>query len=283
MAKPNPRAERGPKPRFDVTAIAAIPAGVGLILVGQAIEGGAIHSLLQLAAALIVFGGTAGAVLLSFSTAQVRQSLQAVRTVFVDPLEPAPDVIKRILAYAAKARRTGVMTIEEDVNDEPDPFLRRGLSMAVDGSSQSQLRAALEFEIDAFSERDGVPPRVFEAAGGYAPTIGIIGAVLGLIHVMENLSDPSKLGPGIATAFVATVYGVGAANLVLLPIAGKMRERARAASRRREMLLDGVLAIQEGLNPRLLEQRLLTYAPEGAKQPSPKGSVALGVPSERRS
>jgi chemotaxis protein MotA len=282
MAKTTTRTDRALKPRFDVTAIAAIPAGVGLILFGQAIEGGAVGSLMQVAAALIVFGGTSGAVLLSFSTAQVMESVRAVRTVFVEPLEPAAHVIKRIMAYAAKARRTGVMTIEEDVNDEPDPFLRRGLSMAVDGSSQSQIRAALEFEIDSISERDGVPPRVFEAAGGYSPTIGIIGAVLGLIHVMENLSDPSKLGPGIATAFVATVYGVGLANLILLPIAGKMRERARAGARRREMLLDAVVAIQEGLNPRLLEQRLLTFAPDGAPQPSKKGAP-LGLPSQERS
>ena len=282
MAKPKTRTDRTAKPRFDVTAIAAIPAGIGLILFGQAIEGGAVGSLMQVAAALIVFGGTAGAVLLSFSTAQVLQSMKALRNVFVEPLEPAADVIKRIMSYAAKARRTGVMTIEEDVNTEPDPFLRRGLSMAVDGSSQSQIRATLEFEIDSISERDGVPPRVFEAAGGYSPTIGIIGAVLGLIHVMENLSDPSKLGPGIATAFVATVYGVGLANLILLPIAGKMRERGRAAARRREMLLDGVVAIQEGLNPRLLEQRMLTFAPDAIKEQSKKGAP-LGVPSRERS
>jgi chemotaxis protein MotA len=282
MQKATTQPDRSPKPRLDITAVVAIPAGVGLILFGQAIEGGAISSLMQLAAALIVFGGTSGAVLLSFSTMQVRQALLAVRNVFVEPLEPAANVIKRITTYAAKARRTGVMTIEEDVNEEPDPFLRRGLSMAVDGSSQSQIRAALEFEIDSISERDSVPPRVFEAAGGYAPTIGIIGAVLGLIHVMENLNDPSKLGPGIATAFVATVYGVGLANLILLPIAGKMRERARASSRRREMLLDGVLAIQEGLNPRLLEQKLLAFAPDGASQ-SAKSGVPLGMPSEERS
>lgn len=274
--------ERSPRRRLDVTAAVAIPTSVGLILLGQALEGGAVGSLVQLAAALIVCGGTAGAVLLSFSTAQVMQALRAVRNVFVDPLEPAADAIARLMAYAAKARRTGVMTIESDVDDEPDPFLRRGLSMAVDGNSQSQIRTALEFDIDSISERDAVPPRVFEAAGGYAPTVGIIGAVLGLIHVMENLNDPSKLGPGIATAFVATVYGVGVANLILLPVAGKMRERARAAARRREMLLDGVLAIQEGLNPRLLEQRLAAFAPDAARAQG-KHMGRLALQSEERS
>lgn len=268
--------ERPVHRKLDVTAALAIPMSVGLILFGQALEGGAVGSLLQLAAALIVCGGTAGAVLLSFSTQQVLQALKAMRHVFVDPLEPAKDAIGRIMAYAAKARRTGVMTVEGDVDQEPDPFLRRGLSMAVDGNSQSQIRTALEFDIDFLSEREAVPPRVFESAGGYAPTIGIIGAVLGLIHVMENLDDPSKLGPGIATAFVATVYGVGIANLILLPVAGKMRERARAAARRREMLLEGVLAIQEGLNPRLLEQRLAAFAQEGSRrQAKPLGRFAL--------
>ena len=268
--------EKTPRRRLDITAVVAVPVSVGLILIGQALEGGSVLSLLQLAAALIVCGGTAGAVLLSFSTAQVGQAVMALREVLFDPLEPAADAIRRITQYAAKARRTGVMTIEEDVDREPDEFLRRGLTMAVDGNSQSQIRATLEFDIDSISERDAVAPRVFEAAGGYAPTIGIIGAVLGLIHVMENLHDPSKLGPGIATAFVATVYGVGIANLVLLPIAGKMRERARAAARRREMLLDGVLAIQEGLNPRLLEQRLAAFASDTPrKQPARVGRFAL--------
>jgi chemotaxis protein MotA len=259
--------------RLDFSAVVAVPAGIGLMLFGQALEGGAAHSLLQLAAALIVFGGTCGAVLLSFSTAQVRQSVLSVRSVFVDPLEPAGDAIARITAYAVKARRSGVMSIEDDVEAEPDPFLKRALLMAVDGTSQSQLRTALETEGDSLADREEVPPRVFESAGGYAPTIGIIGAVLGLIHVMENLSDPSKLGPGIAVAFVATVYGVGAANLILLPIAAKLRERARAAVRRRELLLAGVLAIQDGLNPRLITQRLAAFVPEGIPEEAPPLAV----------
>ena len=267
--------------RIDVTAAAAVPISVGLILLGQALEGGSVGSLIQLAAALIVLGGTSGAVLLSFSMPQVLQALRSVRIIFADPLEPAPDVIARIISYAAKARKTGVMTIDEDVSDEPDAFLRRGLSMAVDGNSQSQIRTALEFDIDAMSERDAVPSRIYEAAGGYAPTVGIIGAVLGLIHVMENLKDPSKLGPGIATAFVATVYGVGLANLVLLPVAGKLRERARAQARRREMLLDGVLAIQEGLNPRLLEQHLRAFVPDATRGPAARMQTLALQPEER--
>jgi chemotaxis protein MotA len=252
---------RNRRVRLDPTSLLGVPVGVGLILVGQALEGGGLHSLLQVPAALIVFGGTCGAVLFSFPVAQVLSAIRAVPAVFVDPLEPATDAVGRIVKYAAKARRSGVMSIEDDIEREPDPFLLRALRMAVDGVSQSRIRAALEVENDTRAEADEEPARVFEAAGGYAPTIGIIGAVLGLIHVMENLTEPAKLGPGIAVAFVATVYGVGSANLILLPIAARLRERGRAAARRREMLLDGVLAIQDGLNPRLVEGRLQAFEP----------------------
>jgi chemotaxis protein MotA len=127
--------------------------------------------------------------------------------------------------------------------------------MAVDGSSQSEIRHALELEMELLADREDVPARVFESAGGYAPTIGILGAVIGLIHVMGNLTDPAKLGAGVAVAFVATIYGVGSANLILLPVASRLRQRAEASTRRREMLIDAAIAVQEGLNPRLIEQR----------------------------
>lgn len=245
--------------RVDLLAVAGLPVSIILILVGQMLEGGSAHTLFQLTAALIVFGGTAGAVMVSFSTADVKEALRRVPTAFVDPLEPAREVIARLSMYAAKARRLGVMSLEEHLPEERDPFLRRALGLAVDGTNQSQLRAALEIEMDSLADADDGPARVFDAAGGYAPTIGILGAVIGLIHVMENLADPSKLGAGIAVAFVATVYGVGAANLVLLPIATKLRIRASTAARRREMLVHGVLAIQDGINPRVLEERLSAF------------------------
>jgi chemotaxis protein MotA len=267
-------AAEGRRGRLDLTSIAGIPIGIGLILVGQAIEGGAAHTLLQTAAALIVFGGTAGAVLLSHSTEDVVQAASSIRRIFLNPIEPVAGVIERITAYAVKARRSGVMSIEDEANAEPDPFLKRALSMAVDGISQSQIRAALEVEMDSLADHEERPARVFEAAGGYAPTIGILGAVLGLIHVMENLTDPAKLGPGIAVAFVATVYGVGSANLILLPLAAKLRQRAREATRRRELLVDGVLAIQDGLNPRLIQQRLARFVVD-AEVPGPAGAPAV--------
>ena len=259
----------------DSASLAGIPIGIGLVLAGQAIEGGTVGTLLQGAAGLIVFGGTLGAVLLSFSADDVWRAAVSLRTVFADQLEPAAAAIGRLTRYATKARRLGVLSLEVDLDEEPDPFLAHAMTLAVEGASQAQLRSAMEVEMDTLEELDDRPARVFDAAGGYAPTVGILGAVLGLIHVMEHLTEPARLGPGIAVAFVATVYGVGSANLLLLPIATKLRQRARTAARRRELLLDGVLAIQDGLNPRLLERRLHSFvdgcaAPRRDLPPAPQ-------------
>ena len=263
----------------DVASLLGAPLAVVMILVGQAIEGGTVRSLVQLAAALVVFGGTFGAVLLSFGSADVWRALRSLPSAYSDSIEPARAVIGRVLAYANRARRTGMLSIEADIDKEPDPFLRRALSMAVDGASQTQIRHALEIEIDVLAERDDVPARVFEAAGGYAPTIGIIGAVIGLIHIMENLTDPSKLGSGVAVAFVATIYGVGSANLILLPLASRLRQRAEAATRHRSMLIDAALAVHEGLNPRLIEQRFSSFTAAGAPGPRPGTRAPVAVRS----
>ena len=148
------------------------------------------------------------------------------------------------------------MSLEDDVDQLADPFMRRGFMLAVDGTNPSTLRSMLDAESASLEDLDEGPARVDEAAGGYAPTVGILGAVLGLIHVMENLADPTKLGAGIAVAFVATVYGVGTANLVFLPIASKLRTKALLKARHRELVIEGILAIQEGQNPRLIDQKL---------------------------
>lgn len=247
---------RSGKRRLDLTSVAGVPVAIGLILAGQLLEGGTVKSLLQSAAALIVFGGTLGAVLLSFSLADVKRAAAGVKQVFVEEGESPDATIGAILHYARVARKDGILALEDEAAEAKDPLLRKGLMLAVDGLNPKTLRDMLDVELDAGEERDLVPARVFEAAGGFAPTIGILGAVLGLIHVMENLSDPGKLGSGIAVAFVATVYGVGGANVILLPIANKLRVRASQAARRRVLIVEGVLAIQEGLNPRLIDQKL---------------------------
>jgi chemotaxis protein MotA len=246
-----------------------VPIAIGLILAGQWIEGGAMRSLLQTAAALIVFGGTLGAVLVSFSMADVRQAVRSLKEVFLEPAESPDETIKSILHYARVARKDGILALEDESAAARDPLLRKGLMLAVDGVNAKTLREMMEVDISAAEERDLVPARVFESAGGYSPTLGILGAVLGLIHVMENLSDPSKLGSGIAVAFVATVYGVGAANLIFLPIATKLRLRAAQATRRRILMFEGVLAIQEGLNPRLIDQKLQSFLARDAAAAPP--------------
>ena len=244
------------KRRFDLTSVIGVPLGVGFVLLGQLLEGGSVHSMLQLTAAVIVFGGTIGATLVSFSLKDIRRAGESLRDVFYDLETPVEDLITTITRFATKARKDGIMSLEDDVERVSDPFLRRGLGLAVDGTNPTTLRSMLEAESNSRDEIDEQPARVYEAAGGYAPTIGILGAVLGLIHVMENLTDPTKLGAGIAVAFVATVYGVGSANLIFLPIASKLRARAARAAKRRELMLEGILAIQEGQNPRLIDQKL---------------------------
>jgi len=244
------------KRRLDLTSVLGVPLAVGCVLLGQVLEGGSLHSVLQLTAAVIVFGGTFGATMVSFSLAEIRRALRSLSSVFFDVEPPTEETIQALTRFATKARKDGIMSLEDDVERVSDSFLRRGLGLAVDGTSPTTLRAMLDAEASSREETDELPARVFEAAGGYAPTVGILGAVLGLIHVMENLSDPAKLGAGIAVAFVATVYGVGSANLIFLPIATKLRARASRTARRREVVVEGMLAIQEGLNPRLIDAKL---------------------------
>ena len=242
--------------RLDLTTLGGIPVGIGLVLLGQALEGGALRSVFQLTAALIVFGGTLGAVLVSFSLDEVRYAGRRLRAVFIDD-EPSPKrLVPAIVDLALRARRQGIMAIDRDLDRLDEPFLKKGLRLAIDGNTPQSVRELLEVEDQAMTDRETTAALVYESAGGYSPTFGILGAVLGLIQVMEHLSDPSRLGAGIAIAFVATVYGVGAANLVFLPIATKLRTRARRASKQRELMIEGIMAIQEGLSPQFIQSKL---------------------------
>lgn len=264
-------ASRPQRSAYDRLSLIGLPLGVLTIVGGHLLEGGHVGSLLQGAAALIVFGGTLGAVLLSHPLRDIREAARSLRYVFIDDLQPSSQVLDAVGKLAVKARKDGILSLEDEIDGLADPFLRRGLRLAVDGTNPTTLRNMLEAENDGREEYEEGPARVFEAAGGYAPTVGILGAVLGLIHVMENLSDPSKLGAGIAVAFVATVYGVGSANLVLLPIAAKLRARALRRARRREVIMEGVLAIQEGQNPRLIDQKLRGLL--ASEEPAPQAGA----------
>jgi chemotaxis protein MotA len=229
------------------------------------LEGGKLGDIVQVTAGLIVLGGTLGAVMVNSPPAVLWRAARRLSTLFRPEHIPTGLLIEDLVACAAKARKHGLLSLEADVQAARDPFLRKALALAVDGAGIDVLREDMELEISLEEQRLDDEARVYEAAGGYAPTIGIIGAVLGLIQVMKHLDNISEVGHGIAVAFVATVYGVGLANLALLPAAGKLRALAAHRIRMREMVLEGVLAIVEGRNPKLLRSKLEAYEPAAAR------------------
>jgi chemotaxis protein MotA len=258
--KPEPKAPAPRSRRLDFASIAVLPAGVGVVLLAQMIEGGAARSLMQGPAALIVFGGTLAALLLSYSPSDVFRAVRAAAASFTKPESHAAALTASLVGYSIRAQRKGILALESELDSIDDPFLRHGLSLVVDDVTLDELKDVVAVERFARESDEDTPARVFDAAAGYAPTLGILGAVLGLIQVMEHLSQPGALGSGIAVAFVATIYGVGSANLLFLPIAGRLRERAAASARRREMIAEGLYAIHQRVSPRLVAQRLRAFA-----------------------
>jgi chemotaxis protein MotA len=235
---------------------------IGGILAGLLIEGGNLRQILQPTAAMIVFGGTIGAVMLQFPLAVVVQAVKRLGSVFVSPQQNPEKTIQRLVEYAQKARREGIVSLDSELSKIEDTFLQKSLMLAVDGTEPQELRKIMELELDNQAEHEEQVPQVFESAGGFAPTVGIIGAVLGLIQVMQHLDKIDEVGKGIAVAFVATIYGVGSANLLYLPVAGKLKIRMRQEQLAREMTLEGVASILEGMNPRMLETKLLGFLVE---------------------
>ena len=244
---------------LDKVSFFALALGAVGILGGNAMEGGRLSSILQPTAALIVFGGTFAAAMLQFPGDVFKRAMSGVRDAFQPPLVNMEATLARLLDFAKLARKEGLIALEREAGTLNDPFFRKALNLAVDGADSKKIREIAEIELYHAHEEGLLPSKFWEAMGGYAPTIGILGAVLGLIHVMSNLSDPSKLGAGIAVAFVATVYGVGSANLVFLPIAGKLKLRHQQEMKLREMILEGVAGIAQGDNPRMLEQKLAGF------------------------
>jgi chemotaxis protein MotA len=241
---------------MDKSSIAGVFLAVAGILAGLLLEGGNLWQILQPTAALIVFGGTLGAVMLQFSLTTVWGAFRSLGHLFAAPRKHDSELIKQLVAFANKARRNGVVSLDADLPAIQDPFLKQTLMLAVDGTEPTDLRSMMRVHLDSMTEDEERMPAVFESAGGFSPTIGILGAVLGLIQVMQHLDNISEVGRGIAVAFVATIYGVGIANLFFLPFAGKMHLRIRNTQRRREMMLEGVISILEGINPRMLEIKL---------------------------
>ena len=265
--------------RPDLATIGGFLLAIGGIVGGLLIEGGKISDVAQFTAGLIVLGGTLGAVMISTPLPVLMGAAKRIMGVLMDTSQPVEGLIEELLGYATKARKHGLVSLERDAAEIADPFLRKALTLAVDGADLQELKRMLELEIDLGQHHADAEAKVFEQAGGYAPTIGIIGAVLGLIQVMKNLANIDEVGHGIAVSFVATVYGVGVSNLIFLPMATKIKARAQAESQRRELVLEGVVSIVEGLNPKLIQSKLEAFAHGEAKK-SGKAATPVGAPVE---
>jgi chemotaxis protein MotA len=247
---------------MDKSSFAGLGIAIGGILFGLILEGGRLAQILQPTAAIIVFGGTIGAVMLQFPVRVVVAAFRWLGRVFFNHSKDPQALIGEIVGYAHKARKQGIVSLDADLDNIQDVFLKKTLMLAVDGTEPQEIRKIMELELDNQESHDDNIPKVFESAGGFSPTIGIIGAVLGLIQVMQHLDDIGEVGRGIAVAFVATIYGVGAANLFFLPVSGKIRLRMRQEQTLREMMLEGVISILEGMNPRMIETKLMGFFSE---------------------
>ncbi|MGA3069054.1 MAG: flagellar motor protein [Terracidiphilus sp.] len=240
-----------------------IIGGIGIALsgiaVGLLLENGKVGQMLQPTAAMIVFGGTLGAVMVQFPFSVVMQAARQLKEVLMSVDDPASQLIEDLKNYTARARRNGVVSLDAELETIEDPFLRNCLTLAIDGTHPRELRQTMELEMDMEADSEDLIPKVFEAAGGFAPTIGILGAVIGLIQVMQRLDNINEVGKGIAVAFVATIYGVGSANILFLPCAGRIKILMRRRQVLRELILDGVIGIVNGTSPRALEEKLAVY------------------------
>jgi chemotaxis protein MotA len=241
---------------MDFVSLLGFILAFAAVLGGNLLEGGTLGSLFNLPAALIVVGGTLAATMLQTSGGLLRRAFSQSRWVLFPPYIGLDEGIGKVMDWSVRARKQGLLGLEAVAEKEPESFARKGLQLLVDGAEPETIRSVLEVDLESREQRDLEAAQVFEAMGGYSPTIGIIGAVMGLIQVMTNLTDPSMLGTGIATAFVATIYGVALANLLFFPMANKMREIVRRRSRYEDMITDGIIAIADGENPRSIEMRL---------------------------
>lgn len=255
-----PKAKGGGS-RPDLFSIGGLVVALGGILTGLIMDGGGIKDVRQVSAALIVLGGTLGAVMITTPMSVLMGAVKKSGAIFFEKTYSAASVIDEIVAYATQARKQGIVSLEQQADAIKDPFMRKALNLAIDGVEMNQLRAIMELEISLMEHEGEAEAKVFEAAGGYSPTIGIIGAVLGLMQVMKNLANIEEVGHGIATAFVATVYGVAIANIFLLPAGNKLKARVKQEVKIRELALEGILSVVEGLNPKLIRTKLEAYAP----------------------
>lgn len=245
--------------RLDYLSVAGFALAIVALFGGFLGEGGSAAEILKPTAALIVIGGTAGACLLTTPRRNLRNAILRFREVLVEPADSPQQLVEQLSRYSAQARRGGIVSLEKELERIPDPFLRKAMMLAVDGADLKEIEEMMSLEIDLEEVNYEDAARVFTQAGGYSPTIGIIGAVLGLMQVMKNIGNMDEVGTGIATAFVATLYGVGFANIFLLPAGGKIRARGQERRQLRLLVLQGTLSIVRGLNPTLLQTQLQAF------------------------
>jgi chemotaxis protein MotA len=251
----------------DIATLGGLLLAGGGILGGLMLEGGKITDVAQFTALMIVLGGTLGAVMVTTPLPILLRAAKCLGSVFMERAQPPQQVIEEIISYATKARKNSIISLESDLPNIAEPFLRKAISLSVDGTDLQELRKMMELDIEMEHKNGEAIGKVYEAAGGYAPTIGIIGAVLGLIQVMKHLENIEEVGRGIAVAFVATVYGVASANLFFLPAANKIKARFHHALEIKELMLEGVCSIVEGLNPKLIRVKLDAFTQGEAESP----------------
>ena len=261
---------------MDLATILGLVVGIGAVLISVIMEGGQLSSLLNPSAAVIVFIGTLGATMASVSLKQMTNLPKVTMQAFFCRLPDPKRAIELLVRLAHKARREGVLSLERELQSVEDEFIRKGVQLVVDGSDPDVVRETMETEIAAMETRHKAGAEVYTTMGGFAPTLGIIGTVMGLIHMLGKLDEPGKMGPAIAAAFIATLYGVASANLIYLPLGNKLQARSKAEVLIREMVLEGVLNLQAGGSPRALEERLNAYLSPAERraedQPEPGSS-----------
>jgi chemotaxis protein MotA len=251
---------------MDITSIVGIVIGFGLLLLGFLEEGGSLSMLVVPSAFVIVFGGTIGATVMSFTLADLKKMPAIFKAVFTDKKVDYANVLESLVAIADSARREGLLSLEAKINDIENPFFARGLNLVIDGTDPELTRNMLEMEIQAYEDEQKVGAEIFMTAGGFGPTMGIIGTVMGMVSVLSNLSNPEELSASIAVAFLATLYGISSANLLWIPFGNKIKVKTKRELLLMEMILEGILSVQAGENPRVIREKLMTFLSEDIKK-----------------
>ena len=259
---------------MDLATLIGLLVGWGAVVAALLMEGGSLKSMVSYSAAVLVVGGTLGATITSFSIKHVVSLPAVIRQAFLERDLDALELIRLIVFLSKKARQAGILSLESEIAGITNPFMRRALQMVIDGSQPEMVRDALETEVAAMTARHKIGEEFFSTMGGFAPTLGIIGTVVGLVHMLESLDKPGAMGPAIAAAFTATLYGISLANLLFLPIAGKLKSRSRDEIALYELAIEGILTLQSGENPRVVATKMQAFLSPQAKEQLMKGEDA---------